>query len=838
MERKKEKHIACLGCRIRRRKCDNVSPICSGCLEISVPANLCIYHEARVGFKVHGSQKTLDKLRDINKQLTEQHNALQNFVNNNGGAATQEPKNTLPQVSKDQTFFKNPLMRTMGNVSDSLTHYGPISWFALISAQKPLMNISNWLINVIKFEKDKHNKANYEKKVKEDDKLKIITDHLLTHWLGESEIADKAGFVNMLLKNIAGLLPNKALSDTIVKFYSHLNGQRAVGFIYVDEETFMAKFNKYLSFDEQGNPHVNVEMPNDREGLSFIMFYLSILTFLGFYASRLYKSLVPQLNHFHMLEYLETLLLASEILETDEAYSITGHVDVDTLTAMIHVLVFEKILPHGRHRQGIMGGDDALVVKHLIIYARLLKLDKPLHIAYPETSDNYKKSLKSIWICLAYFEVSECLETGIAPKIKSEDLKIYKNDESLYIRSVVFLNDVMNQFNEKVSSMNKLELVDWIHKNLIKRVDNFIKEEFLPASEHIAFLKNFDFEEISKSKEYVYYLQMSSIRTLTYSVSASLFQFCAVISDQLSTNDNIFELLAIKRTAILAQFNRDLFAAIQIVMNHKNSSHFSVISSLMVLERQVTFGLRRAALFLGGIVLKNYDPQYTIQFFGNILNDSNRCAQTLMNTIVRTSDFNTRDFTLDELEDFEVEKDQSKMEKQFANLFDHKYLVFQACRLLHQMVQSMENIKYNLNFIRLHYIFFYTLTMTNLFLALIYSYDEELTPVGQVKPNPEKSNPVKQKEPKSKLENKNNPLKPTSSTASTSSSTSARNDSSSEFDFNDLFERAIDTNSDKFDFKSFFTTSNNLYQQNDIEEFLENLTMPLADYYSNSSQFH
>lgn len=134
-------------------------------------------------------------------------------------------------------------------------------------------------------------------------------------------------------------------------------------------------------------------------------------------------------------------------------------------------------------------------------------------------------------------------------------------------------------------------------------------------------------------------------------------------------------------------------------------------------------------------------------------------------------------------------------------------------------MKSLENKKYNLNFLRLDYIFFYGLTASNLFLALAFSSDE-------IKDNAK----VAGKIPDAHDDNGNN----IETEHQTEISDASRNN---DFDFNDLFERAIDTNSERFDFKSFFTTSNDLYQHEDIEQFLENLTMPLSDYYSNNSPF-
>lgn len=816
VEKKERKHTACLGCRIRRRKCDNVKPICSGCQEINIPADLCLYHGARVGFKVNGSKKTLEKLRDKKTQLLKEQAALTRVGQRRSQYQASEAY-YLPSYHNNQ-FKKNPLMCTMGDVSGTLTHYGPISWFALISVQEPLKKLSTWFINVMKFEKDRYNKSKFEKKVEEDNVLRTLNKLLIEFSLGCMEIPDKYSLLNQILSVIVSKLPIQSVSEELLKFYFHLNQQRAVGFVYLDMDSFYEKLEKYISFDDQGKAHLTMSLPKDQDGLSFIMLYLSMLTYQAFFASTLNTSSYPQVNHLQMLEYLETLLLASEVLQSDESFGISPFLDPETLLAIIHVCVFQRCTPHGNISRGIIGGNDVLIVRQLIVYARILRLDEDIDVAYQTKTPEYRKSLKSIWYCLMYFDISEGLETGIPLKIKPKELERYKN-ENLYIRSMIVINDVLNQFNDNVLMVDKLKLIDWIQNTLAPQLDNFLKKEFPSAEEHIEYLEKFDFDNINDSHKYVWHLQMAAIRILIYSTSASFYHFCATVTDQVGVESKKFRYIAMKRMGALVVFIRNVLNAAKILSEHKNSSYFSLVSSLLVISRQMTFALRRVSIYIGGMVVRNYDQQYSLQFLSTLMNDSDRYAKTLLDTLIKTSDYHSFSFSLDSLENFEIEKNFDELDKFYFRLDDYKFLAFENCRILQQMMKSLENKKYNLNFLRLDYIFFYGLTASNLFLALAFSSDE-------IKDNAK----VAGKIPDAHDDNGNN----IETEHQTEISDASRNN---DFDFNDLFERAIDTNSERFDFKSFFTTSNDLYQHEDIEQFLENLTMPLSDYYSNNSPF-
>lgn len=834
--KERSKHTACLGCRIRRRKCDNVKPICSGCTEINIPTELCLYHGARVGFKVNGSQKTLDKLREKNKTLVTEEEALRKLSKQPKVAPKSTTNNLgiymLPTTtqkitnSKTQTSMRNPLMCTIREVSGTLIHYGPVSWFALTSTQEPLKKLTTWFVNVIRFEKDRYNRAKFEQKVEEDEMLKCVNNLLLTYSLGHSKIPDQNSLLNSILTTIASKLPTKAASEQLLALYFRLNRQRFLGFVILDEDFFYENFNKYITFDDEGKARLTVTLPDDHAGLSFVMLYLSMLIFMGFFTSRLYHSIYPQVNHIHMLEYLETLLLASEVLQNDTSFSISPHLDPEALLAVIHIVVFQRCTAHGSLSRGLVVGNDVLIVRQLIIYARILKLDQNLDVVYAHRSQEYRTSLKSMWTFLVYLDISEGLETGIPLKIRTEELRRYKSDEDLYVRALVMLNSVLTQFNEKVLAMEKLELIEWIRTNLTSKIDNFVKKEFMPAEDHVKYLKEFDFENIAASGDYIYHLQLTTIRILLYSTSASLYKFCAQIADQIvSHHVKEFEYLAIKRMAILVLFARDVFSAVQVLIGHPNSTYFSVVSSLLIISKQTTFALRRVAIHIGGSTLKNYDQSYSMQFLSTLINDSDRYAKTLLETLTLTSNYRSYSFSLDELEDLEVEKDMKELEKNYSKLLDYRFLAFENCRLLQQIVQSLENKKYNLNFLRLDYVFFYTITASNLFLALAFSSGDSIN---------KKDNELKHLENTATEDYKKDSQIIHKQRNSSSSSSSGNYN---EFDFNDFFERAIDTKSDKFDFKSFFTTSNDHYQQDDIEEFFENLSMPLSDYHSNGSQF-
>lgn len=819
-----KKHIACLGCRIRRRKCDGLKPICSGCVDLNIPVRLCVYHDARVGYKSDKAEKALEKLKRENKSLKNELQRLKRMssvvVLSNDNETVKHPRRRsryepylLPSDLSGKSL-KNLLTGAIGESSGTHIHYGPISWYAIASTNEPLKNISAWFINTVKLEKERYDRSTADmRQYEKSTALMTIKELVIDHSL-RIHPTDKDLLIQDLLVEIGNNLPSKELLTQLLAYYFHINSQRVVGFVYVDEEQFYDDYNKYLSFDSKGK--VKILSSANNNGVPFIMLLLALLTFTGYSLSRTIEQQKEfQVDYMLMVEYLKTLLMATGLFKSPVSFSFFPSLCPVSLIALIHLAVFERCSPHGKRLQGIMGITDFLTSKQLVIYAKMLHLDKDIDIYYSSKSENYKKGLKSIWTCLIYHDISEGLETGIDLKIKPEELVQYEYDPSPYARSLVVLNRVLNQFNEKVVEITGFELTDYIEKKLVSQLDEFLSKDLTSAASDLQYFRACDFDDTSNAPKYVYLLQMAAIKLLFYSLSQSLYQFCAKMAEQYKGNWRRYELLAIKKGATLMQYLKDTMEATRRLILHENAKLFSLVSTLQVLFKPVTFSLRRCTLFAGDLSLRKSNQKYNFQVLHEMTNHPHKYAKSLMKASLPSKRYEIFSYTVQDLEDLEVEKDMDLMKQKLGHLFESRFLIFKLSRMIHMVAKALDNDKFNLNFVKLNYVFFYCSSASNLFLSLAYPQD------GHQK------NGTSTTRSHADINHQSNPTTSTSSLSSIST----------EFNFSHLFKTCIDTTSENFDFKTFFTGSTDLYQNEELDEFFKYLNLPLSDEYDNSNPF-
>ncbi|ODQ57257.1 hypothetical protein WICANDRAFT_107577 [Wickerhamomyces anomalus NRRL Y-366-8] len=809
LDTESKKHIACLGCRIRRRKCDGLKPICSACVDLNIPVRLCVYHDARIGYKADKAEKTLEKIKEQNLKLKKELQKLKRSSSGNLVSTSFPTRQARKRHQNDPYLLhlpnkahkKNPLTATTVESSGSFVHYGPISWYAIASTNETLKNISGWFVNVIKMEKERYDRTRSSQRHygEGNPKLKALTQSLVETSLDIRQ-HDTHLILQQLLVEISMDLPPKDTLDKLLAYYFHVNSQRTVGFVYVDEGQFYEHYKIYLQFDSKGT--TSLFYNGDQDCLLFVMLLLAALAYTGFFASRSIIDNVPdvQINHILMIEYLEALIAASGSHRVPGSSSFMPYLCPEYLIVLIHLGVFERCTPLGRRLQGPMGIGDSLASKQAISCAKVLNLDKDIDLYYPDKSENYKRGLKSIWTCLVYYDLSEALDTGIDLKIKPEDLVMYEYDTSPYVRSLVVLNKVLNQFNEKAVEISGLELTDYIEKQLVSQLDKFLSNDLPSGASDLQYLRSFDFDDIAGSSKYVSTLQMAAIKMLFYSLSQSLYQFCTKMAEQNNGNWRRYELLAIKKGSTLMQYLKDTIEAVRRLILHDNAKYFSLIPTLQIVGKQVTFSLRRCTLFGGHLALRNSNQRYNYQVLNELVNDPQKYAKSLMKSTVPSKRYEIFSYNMQDLEDLEIEKDLNLMKQKLSHLFESKFLIFKLSRMIQMVAKALDNDKFNLNFVKLNYVFFYCSSASNLFLSLAYPPEDNtklmLIPINS---DPQHIDG------------------------------SAEDVPAPEFNFNDLFKSCIDTTSDNFDFKSFFTGSTDLYQKNEFDEFFQSLDAPGTD---------
>lgn len=150
-------------------------------------------------------------------------------------------------------------------------------------------------------------------------------------------------------------------------------------------------------------------------------------------------------------------------------------------------------------------------------------------------------------------------------------------------------------------------------------------------------------------------------------------------------------------------------------------------------------------------------------------------------------------YKLSDFDDFEIDDNFDDLNENFLKFHDVKYIVVIFNKKMLEILDLLVNGNYNFNYMKLNYGFFLMLKMSSLFLNIVFPYNNDQD-----------------------LNNSKVNIKEDQQNTSSSSS----EEEEKEFDFNELFKNAIDTTSNKFDFESFLTGFGNIYQPNEIDDFL------------------
>lgn len=796
-----EKHVACLCCRIRRRKCDASKPVCSGCSDLNIPPDLCVYHDARVGYKANKSRKTLQKLKNENNRLKKELEFLK--AKQSTSQVNLQPKkfdnsinDTLPYyMSANGRLKKNPLLCLTGETYGTPTHYGPISWVSLISNNAPLKHISLWFMNVIKMEKDKYDSRNFmNNNVEKDTILKKIRKSIDDNLFG-LPAPRPLDLLNRLLFEIGDLLPSKAVFDQILPLYFHLSDQKMIGFVCVDPEHFYEQFNQYVLLDSKGK--LSFVIDQDFTCVPFVSLLLSLLGVIDLFLTsnkpdaRTQKPGPPQEL---LYDYFEALILADH-LNRGKPSSIIDLSTPEILQSLVHWAVFDRHVPQGRRQQGLVGISDLLATKQLITYARLLNLDKDLTVYYPDKTESYRRSLTSIWIFLAYIDFAEGLETGISLKIKPEELELYINDHEPYVKTVVIMHRVLNEFNTKAVEITGQDMINLIMRHLMPQLDHILGSVLTSTASDLQYFTTCDFNNIANAPTYARKLRMSTIKLLAYSLSESLLEFGAKFSAQHGFDSTYFEMLAIKRGAAGMKYLELTVHAVKRLIEHKNSQEFSLMPALRVMNRMFMNCARRSVFHVGDLVIRNSDAQYTYQVLQDLLSDTSKYEKSYMEAILPGQRYEIFTYDMSELEDLSYERDINQMRQRLGHLFTHKFLIFRLCRLLLLVGKVLDHEKLNFSFVKLNYVFFYSMTVANLLFSLAFPPDDR--------------NPY------------NLPTLSDPESLSNNAAFIATSQEPQDFNFNEMFQKFIDTTSQEFDLKSFFTGYTDLYELDDFDRFFQ-----------------
>lgn len=766
---------SCVGCRLRRRKCDQRRPTCTACVELKIPSELCVYRKMSLVSK--DSKATLDKLKEKNQELRKIFRDSQLDGKSN-------PKIPLERY---------PLFRTVRESPVSLTHFGSTSWAALIDTEPILKAILHQVHAVVRHERDEYDvRRKLESKQSNNDDIpsfSVTKGRTLLSQMG-LEREQHLDVIRDMLKSIESNLPSVDMIRVLMQMYKDYNSMKGIGSFLVDFGSLEQAVSAILGIDSNGKTKLNINLPDDLDKMSIFLLFLSCLSFMIFVKNQSVNQ-ATGLNYSLFLEYADALFVLLHNYLSDRG-ELRLLYTVETFQALFISGSFQQYVPHGKMIDDSEGAKPAIYIRKLSSLGKVLNLNKNVDIYYAHKDPNVRRSLKSLWYSVAAYDCLESLEIGLPPKIAQPFVK-YDGFHSKFTEMPIVMNRVLHLYNKIELLDDTYEFIKIIENDVVKSLKDLLRGSFASLEEDIKIFHSFDFNDSRRTQDFFARGQSFALRCLIYSTIQTFYHICYKRLEIIGDTSELFkrvELLTWKYTLLVPFVMKELFIGYRNLIRHDNSETFYPVSSLLMsVFPYMRLAQRRITIFASARFLESfhYDQvsNTSKMFFYQSDNRENEIYETLQKQGLYQKVYNILDYA-----DLDIDHDTPRLFKTFEDLNDTKYIIVTLARTMQSSIQLLANDRYNFNFVTLNYIFFFLLKMSNFFL-------------NQAFPNESST----LRKPSSK---------PT------------------EFDFSELFEKAIDTTSQKFDFNNFFTnsyasTARSNQNSDMLEDFFAGFDIPSND---------
>lgn len=770
---------SCVGCRLRRRKCDQKRPICTACDELKIPVELCIYRKMSLISK--DSKATLNKLKDTNYELKLQLDKYRaKFLDN------------YRVVNKPHIpLEKHSLFRTVRESSTSLSHFGSTSWAALMDTEPVLKEIVTQLQYLMI-----HEKHQYDTRMRTDHELyhsiSVMKGRSLLSQIG-LEREDHLDFIKVVLQKVEDILP---AGDSIVHFlnmFKDYNSMKALGTFLVDFDSLNQAVLGFLMADRHsGKTRLNINLPHDLDKMPYVLLFLASLSLMIFVKNRSVTSNNQEkkdINCLAFLKYVDSLFTLLHNYLADKG-ALRLLYTVETFQALFISGIFQRYVPHGRKIDDLDGAKAAVFIRKIVSLGKLLNLNKNIDVYYAHKTPQVRRSLKSLWYSVAAYDSLEALEIGLTPKIKEPFVR-YDDFASQFTEISIVMNEVLKLYYQIELMEDTDKFINIIENDIIRKLKDLLRTSFAALEDDIEVFINYDFQDRSLNQDFFTRGQSFASRCWVYSTIQTFYHICYQrlrILNEKSPRFEKMKLLTWKYTLLVPLVMKELFKGYSRLVRHEHSeSFYPVASLLMSVFPYILLAQRRIAVFACARFMEVFEFDQVSStgkiFFYQSDNRENEIYEMLSQNGLYQKKTNLKHYS-----DLDIDDNLSELTLKLDELNDSKYIIVILAKTMQTSIHSLFNDHYNFNFVTYNFIFFFILKMSKFFLnqAFPMTYDS------------------------SKLNN---------------ISSSRTN---TEFDFNELFENK---KSQKFDFNDFFIKSYysnlNHVQKNDIlEAFFSNMNMP------------
>lgn len=811
------KPTACTGCRLRRRKCNRESPICSSCKELNIPQELCIYRELNSNTKTCSSKVKLKEVQDERRKLLRQKFELKRvaeiqrdvqarsyryrFNLIKSSAHSELHGDDYQSVSKTTRSFINNLdgASLVPKSLDSKSKIGSISWGSLMSAEPNMKVVLSKMDQIIQNQRDQSTQIRTKYEIPASDQtllLSKVRSKVLSLSL-ELEPPGDYSLIENLFRNIEKNLPKEQVFRAAIQHQFNVCPYEFVPWVSQDEDAYFQKLKKVIKFKEDGQPKITINLPGDASLVLDLAFVISYLIFPSYHRSQLNMT-EKNLNPYLFVDYSKILMDIHSQLVTHNSRdqsSLFPDLSFELLQAKQYSSFFDRYTPQGRHN-----AKDPLDkfnnLRQLISIARMLNLNQDIDIFYADKSSGYRSSMKTMWYFLVFVDIMESLETGLPPKIEPSEILRYEDHTNFATESIITMNRVLYKYNsmDLDAIEDPDEFIFIIENEFIGDLKTLLESEYGSIIDDLNKLKSYDFDDTSFAPSFMLSASVLPMRFNIYSLMQSLYFLCfkkIESFDKFSKRSQKFSILSMKYSSLIIYLSGEFFALYDGLLSHPNCYDYGVLESVIACFPHLSLAVRRVYICAGGRFFEGL-PINKTSAINNLLHGKGTNESQLLKEIQLKKEYQVL-FSIEDLEDHRVDNNEEELFGKYSMLLNHKYMIFSFSQVMRGISNGLFKENSNMKIAKFNHIVFYLLKLMSFFLNSSFTSD---------------GSPIEEENLFMGLARSSTPSKVGQSTQE------------NEFDFGELFERSINTSSNHFDFESFFNISPGLYQSSDIDQFL------------------
>ncbi|CCH41194.1 hypothetical protein BN7_731 [Wickerhamomyces ciferrii] len=814
------KPTACIGCRLRRRRCDRKTPICSSCSELKIPVELCIYKDLHSNKKTSSGKDVLEEVIAEKIQLTREkfkwkrllEAQLQKQTISNHYRYDMKAHSNTNKVEynhDDGILLNKDSINWNGLNIDSkepkpTNICGSLSWGSLMAVEPNMKSMLSKIDEVIINEKQhiKNARDIVEAPAKGNYLVTKIKENLYLHTLFGETVFKYDMLIDSLFRDIESNLPNEKAIRHIISHQCKVSPLELVGWMGTDEDIVLEKLNSVISFNKKnGSAKIHINSFEDPTKIANLTYVLSFLILPAYYKEQL-SSTKRELNEFLMAEYTELLTyIFNRISPVDgNSLHIFPQLTLERLQSWLYMIFFFKFTPSGRTNDNDNPLDITMSKTYVINLCRVMGLNTNIDETFSHLSVQYRKSMKSFWHLLQYIDAMEVLQTGLPPTIKPSEIIRYDDLSNVVSETTLVLNRILYNYNTMdFGQIKDPEIfIKIIENEFIKDIEVLLQTEYGSLEEELNILKFIDLDDPQCSKDLLNYSARFTQRFHIYTLMQTLYYFCykkLESFDKYSKRRIKFGILSMKYSSLIIYLLRESFNIWSTHIKHPKSYERGVSECAMGCYPHVNVSVRTVFACAGGRLFQGL-PIDDASVMKNFIMGKKINEEQLLNEISLQDEFKIL-FSLKDLEDLEIDHDDLKLFEKFSILANHKYIIFSFSKMISEISTKFFQDDSNKTVGRLNVVFFYLLKITSFFLNSSFTSDG--------KPIENEHFYIGFKDPLKKNTGINNSIK------------------NSEFTFGQLFEETLNTSSTNFDFQDFFNFTNfNGFESNEIDDFLLN----------------